>query len=487
MNERITALARRAIAVARSLSLRARIALLAAVAVAIAIVASAGVAYAATRAELRGGIDESLRTRAELASHGAVFLRQPRPLDIEMSGPDRPPAFFVVQFVTPSGAPLRFSRETIRLPVDGRDVAVAHGTRDGFLRDVTAGGMHMRMLTAPVGIQDPLQNVEATAVQLARPLTEVDATLRGLAVILFFVALGGIALAAGLGVLVARSALQPVQKLTDAAEHVARTQDLDATIDVDRSDELGRLAASFNAMLHALSESRDQQQRLITDASHELRTPLTSVRTNIEVLSRITEMDPAERDKLLADLNLEMTELTSLVGELVELATAPGAADEERRDVRLDEVAEVAVQRARFRSGQNIELDAEPTCVNARPIQLERAVSNVLHNATKWNPKGNGAIQVTVRGGRYEVRDHGPGIAPDDLPFVFDRFYRAPTARATSGSGLGLAITKQVVESHGGRVWAGAAEGGGALVGFELPTVGDEASDNGADPDSPSG
>jgi two-component system, OmpR family, sensor histidine kinase MprB len=474
-----------AVRFARSLSLRARIALLAAVAVAIAIVASAAVAYAATRAQLRGGIDDSLRTRAELASRGAFFLREPRQFDI--GEPDRPPAFFVVQFVTPSGNPVRFTAEPIRLPVDSRDVAVAQGAGRAFLRDVTITNLHMRILTAPIGLRDPLQNVEATAVQIARPLTEVDSAMRGLALVLFFVALGGVGLASGLGVLVARSALQPVQKLTDAAEHVARTQDLSGTIDVDRDDEIGRLAASFNAMLQALSESRDQQQRLITDASHELRTPLTSVRTNIEVLSRITEMDPAQREKLLADLNLEMTELTNLVGELVELATAPGGSDEELRDVRLDELADVAVRRARFRSGQHIELDAEPTCVHVRPAQLERAVSNVLHNATKWNPTGNGAIKVTVRDGRYEVRDHGPGIGPDDLSHVFDRFYRAPGARATPGSGLGLAITKQVIESHGGRVWALGAEGGGALVGFELPTIDEGPADNGGDPDSRSG
>jgi len=457
------------VAWSRSLTIRARIALLAAGAVAIAIVASAAVAYGATRAQLRSGIDDSLRTRAELAARGAFFFRPPGSNFGEE--PERTPAFFVVQFVTPQGAALRFAGQPIRLPVDRRDVAIAEGGARPFMRDIRVQGVHLRMLTAPVGLHDPLQNVDASAVQLARPLVEVDSALRGLALILFFVALGGVGLAAGLGMAVARSALHPVQKLTDAAEHVARTQDLGADIDVDRSDELGRLAASFNAMLHALSESRDQQQRLITDASHELRTPLTSVRTNIEVLSRITEMDPAERTKLLADLNLEMTELTNLVAELVDLATAPGGTDEEKRDVRLDEVAGQAVERARFRSGQHIEIHASPTVVHARPTQLERAVSNVLHNACKWNPIGNGAIEVSVADGRYEVRDHGPGIAPDDLPHVFDRFYRAPAARATPGSGLGLAITKQVVESHGGRVWAGEGPGGGAVVGFELPAI----------------
>jgi two-component system sensor histidine kinase MprB len=468
VNERVAA----ALRTLRSLSLRARIALLAAGAVAVAIVVSAGVAYAATRGQLRSGIDDSLRTRAELAAHGAFFFRRPPlPEDEVGGGGSRSTAFFVVQFVTSQGSALRFAGEPIRLPVGPHDVAVASGTAPAFMRDVDVQGLHMRMFTAPVGLHDPLQDVDASAVELARPLTEVDSALRGLALILFFVALGGVGLAAGLGVLVARSALHPVQKLTDAAEHVARTQDLSADIDVDRSDELGRLATAFNEMLHALSESREQQQRLITDASHELRTPLTSLRTNIEVLSRITAMDPAERTKLFADLNLEMTELTNLVSELVDLATGPGGTDEEPRDVRLDEVAAQAVERARFRSGQVIEVDATPTLVSAPPAQLERAVANVLHNATKWNPKGNGAIEVRVGGGRFEVRDHGPGIDADDLPHVFDRFYRAPTARAMPGSGLGLSITKQIVESHGGKVWAGDAPGGGAVVGFELPTV----------------
>ena len=454
------------------MSLRARIALLAAVAVAIAIVASAAVAFAATRGQLRRGIDESLRARAALASRGEFFFRRsPVPLpDEDVPYPGRV-SFFVQQYITPQGKALRFSGEPLQLPLTKQDLAVASGAAPQVLRDVYVSKLHMRMITAPVGLHDPMQGVDASAVQLARPLGEVDYALRGLALVLIVVALGGVGLAAGLGLLVARSALQPVEKLTDAAEHVARTQDLSADIDVERNDELGRLAASFNAMLHALSESRDQQQRLITDASHELRTPLTSVRTNIEVLSRITEMDPAERTKLLADLNLEMTELTNLVAELVDLATAPGGTDEEKRDVRLDEVAGQAVERARFRSGQHIEIHASPTVVHARPTQLERAVSNVLHNACKWNPIGNGAIEVSVADGRYEVRDHGPGIAPDDLPHVFDRFYRAPAARATPGSGLGLAITKQVVESHGGRVWAGEGPGGGAVVGFELPAI----------------
>jgi two-component system sensor histidine kinase MprB len=455
----------RRIEMLRSLSLRARIALLAAGAVAVAVIFAAAVAFTATRSQLRGGIDESLRRFSFLEGGRAFgrreFLRhQPA---IEPAPPEE--LQVLVQFVTADGAAVTLPGSAPAFPITARDLAVARGEAPAFLHDVTLDGRHMRAITAPASV-----GPESGAVLVARPLAEVDDALRGLGVVLIFVSLGGAALAAGLGVLVARSALRPVGDLTRAAEHVARTQELDAPIQIDRADELGRLARSFNAMLNALSESRRQQHQLVTDASHELRTPLTSLRTNIEVLSRVEEMDPAQRDRLLADLQTEMGELSNLVAELVDLATTPGGTSEELRDVSLDEVVSEVVERARRRSGQIIEASASPTVVRARPMQLERAVANVLDNACKWNPAG-GPIEVRVAEGRFEVRDHGPGIDADDLPYVFDRFYRAPSARALPGSGLGLAIVRQIVEAHGGRVWAENAPDGGAVVGFELPPI----------------
>jgi len=237
-----------------------------------------------------------------------------------------------------------------------------------------------------------------------------------------------------------------------------------------RSDELGRLGATFNAMLETLAQSRDQQQRLIHDASHELRTPLTSLRTNIEMLSREQSIAPAERAQMLADLNVEVAELSNLVTELVDLATATGGTDEDVTDVRLDDVVVEAAERARRRTGQHIEVETEPAVVRARPIQLERAVSNVVDNACKWNPASE-PLAVTQKGGRFEVADRGPGIDPDDRPYIFDRFYRASAARSLPGSGLGLAIVKQVVDEAGGTVFVRERDGGGAVVGFELPAA----------------
>ncbi len=312
--------------------------------------------------------------------------------------------------------------------------------------------------------------VQGGALQLARGMSEVDGTLRSFVLILLLMSMVGVGLAAVAGLLVARGALRPVQRLTDAAEHVARTQELDAAIEVDRGDELGRLATSFNSMLQALGASREQQRRLVADASHELRTPLTSLRTNVEVLARGTDLAPAERESLLADLTGELEELSALVAELVELATESQVSAEDPQDVRLDEIATGVVERARRRTAQTIELSVEPSLVSGRPTGLERAIRNLVDNACKWNPVGE-PIEVVVRGTRVEVRDRGPGIDEADRPHVFDRFYRSDAARSMSGSGLGLAIVRQVVEAHGGTVFAEEAEGGGALVGFELPAM----------------
>lgn len=450
------------------MTLRSRIALLAAGAVAVAVVAVAFVVFAVTRSELRRGIDQSLE-RFSAEGHGVRFIaRVPFDRDV-VPGIETPPELqLAVQLLTVEGERIRVASEAVRLPVSQRDILVARCEERAFLRDVTVEGQHLRMITAPTQVASPFFG-EVAAIQAARSLSEVDASLRNLTVLLVLVALGGVGLAAALGLLIARSALRPVWKLTEAAERVARTQDLDATITVERSDEVGRLARSFNAMLRALKRSRSQQHQLVTDASHELRTPLTSVRTNIEVLARNTDMDPAERARVHADLNAEMEELTNLVNELVDLATAEGSTDEEEMDVRLDEVGGLVVERARRRSGQRIDFEAKTSVVRGRPTQIERAASNIVDNACKWNANGH-AIEVSVDAGRFEVRDYGPGIGADDLPHVFDRFYRSPAARSMPGSGLGLAIVKQVVETHGGRVWASDAEDGGAIVGFELPT-----------------
>jgi two-component system sensor histidine kinase MprB len=206
----------------------------------------------------------------------------------------------------------------------------------------------------------------------------------------------------------------------------------------------------------------------VADASHELRTPLTSLRTNIEVLARNEPLDPAEREHLLRDVGEQLLEMTALVAELVELARGDEkAADAE--DVRLDLVAAEAIDRTkRNRPGVTFRPQLEESLVRGVPSTIERAVSNLLDNAAKWSPPG-GEIDVVVHNGELAVRDHGPGIAAEDVPFVFDRFYRAPSARSMPGSGLGLAIVRQVAEAHGGTVSVEAPTDGGTCMRLTLP------------------
>ncbi len=261
-----------------------------------------------------------------------------------------------------------------------------------------------------------------------------------------------------------------MRRLDRTAEEVAHTGDLGRRIEVTGSDEVARLAHTFNEMLSALETSQESQRRLVMDASHELRTPLTALRTNIEVLAEDDGLDPAARGRLLGDVTAQIEDLSRLVADVVSLARGAEAA-EERDDLRLDELVRRCVDRARLHAGGLVfALDARPTMVNGAAGQLERAVGNLLDNAAKWSPPG-GTVEVTVRDGEVTVRDHGPGIDAADLPHVFDRFYRAPGVRRTPGSGLGLAIVRQAADAHGGAVTAAAAPGGGALLTLRLPVA----------------
>ncbi len=302
----------------------------------------------------------------------------------------------------------------------------------------------MRILTQQVG--------PGFAMRLARSLDETDDTLARLRWILFAVGLVGVGVAVALGLAVARTALSPVRRLTEAAEHVTATRDLSRRIDAEGQDELSRLAASFNTMLEALERSLDAQRQLVADASHELRTPLTSLRTNVEVLARAGHLPVSERRVILADVVAQLDELAVLVADLVELARDGVVDREELHDVRLDELVEDALESARRRAPTAAYRSAlEPTVVRGAPDRLQRAVANLLDNAATWSPPGQ-PIDVVVRDGELIVRDRGPGIASEDLDRVFDRFYRAPSARGLPGSGLGLAIVRQIAERHGGRV-----------------------------------
>ncbi len=310
-------------------------------------------------------------------------------------------------------------------------------------------------------------------IQFARPLDEVDAVLSDLRIRTSALGLVAIVAAGVLAWVLAGRTVRPIRELTDATEYVAATGDLERGVETSSSgDEVGRLAASFTAMLDALSASRRQQRQLVMDASHELRTPLTTLRTNVDVLRRGHDLSDGDRMDLVADLDAELGELSDLFAELVDLA-ADVRSDEELAPLTLVEVAEPVVDRATRRTERSIEIENGRTIVlEARPDALARAIRNLIDNAAKFSPAGT-PIRVEIDGGRLAVHDRGPGIPPGERSVVFDRFHRVESSRTLPGSGLGLAIVRQVAEAHGGTVFVEDSPDGGAAVGFVLPTVDD--------------
>jgi two-component system, OmpR family, sensor histidine kinase MprB len=509
------------------MSFRRRITLVSAAAVAVAVVLASMLTYLLAAHQLRGQVDEQLRNRSEglrfvanapggLSGHeqrylagvltsagrsnlhatgrkagaplgllvsppvlragrrrgtpgpsggGPLVALQSNPFGNLSPHPDQVRGY--QQLIDPGGKILFRSSTSLALPIDLASRRLAAKGGKPFFRDARAGGIHLRILT------DALR--PGYALQLAQPLTSVDRLLWHLRLILVLLDIGGIALAALLGRIVAGAAVAPVKRLTQATEHVTRTQDLSKRIEPAGEDEIGRLAESFNAMLDALQSSIgaldasvQAQRQLVADASHELRTPVTSLRTNIEILKQERHMGADERQRMLDDAVEQIEELTLLMNDLIELDRG-----EQQRsaaeDVRLDLIVEEAVERVRRHSSDTpLHVDLDPVVLVGEPGRLARAVNNLIDNAVNYSPGGS-LVEISLHCGELTVRDHGPGISRADLPHVFDRFYRGAEARAQPGSGLGLAIVRQVAEQHGGSVRAERPAGGGTLMRLRLP------------------
>jgi two-component system, OmpR family, sensor histidine kinase MprB len=483
------------------MTFRRRIAIASAAAVTIAVVLASGLIYVLTSNQLHSQVDEQLHNRARTAGRLQRYLKpgskttaaaksdsERLGLDINrLDGKDSGEA-----------ANSTAEEEGSSLPHYGPAVKNLFGKLPpgpdqvrGYQQVVNAAGTIVvrsaRDVSLPVDVET-LAFGAGRAVQLAQPLTEVDSLLSRLRLILALIALGGIALAALLGRLVAGAAVLPLKRLTQATEHVALTQDLSGRIKPVGPDEIGRLARSFNSMLDALESSMTAlddsvhaQRQLVADASHELRTPVTSLRTNIELLQQAEDMEPHDRQRLLSDVVEQIEELTLLMNDLIELARGeePFAATE---DVRLDLLARDVIERAcRHAPGADFAVGLEPTVVPAVAARLERAISNLIDNAVKYSPPHE-PVEVALADGELTVRDHGPGISTADQPHVFDRFYRGAEARGRPGSGLGLAIVRQVVEQQGGAVSAERAPGGGTLMRMRLAGAETIALEAAADP-----
>lgn len=453
------------------MSLRTKLALSLAALAAFATVVVGAAGYLSTRNVLEREVDASLGLAARrleaLGIGGAAQLG-----DIGRPGPRGERGFpqILVQVIDADGRIVVEPRDGA-LPIDAADLAVAAGAsrREAIRRDVEIEGEPYRMLTVALRERgDGSAAPPAGAAQLARSLVETTSALQSIRnrTLLLVVVLS--ALAGLIGVVVARQVTRRLVHLTEVADSVALSGQLDTRVPVDGDDETGRLGRAFQSMLASLARSKRAQQQLVQDAGHELRTPLTSLRTNVEVMQRFDELSSASRERLLADVASETRELSALVDELVALATDQ-AGEEPAAAVRIGDVAERVADRARRRSGRDITVLADSSIVLVRPQGLERALTNLVGNAVKFS---DGPVEVRIERGRIEVLDRGPGIAPADLPRVFDRFYRSDAARSLPGSGLGLAIVRDIAEQHHGSVFAADRVGGGASIGMVLPVVG---------------
>ncbi|HEY1567265.1 MAG TPA: HAMP domain-containing sensor histidine kinase [Solirubrobacteraceae bacterium] len=449
------------------MTLRKRLSLIAAASVGIAVLLAVAGCYIVVRHQLRSQVDGSLWAQEQEVRLTSQVGYAPPGIPASAGGPAQ-----YVQYVYANGY-RHTATGSLALPVNAHILRLANQRGSTFISDVSVGDNHLRMLTMPVVVNGQVP----AALELARPLNSADNILSDLRLVLTLLLLGGVVLAGVLGRMASRRVLAPLAEVADVAQEIGETDDLTKRLHVHADDEVGQLATNFNHMLDRLETSREAldesvraQRQLVADASHELRTPVTSLRTNIEVLLEEVQLDPEDRRRLLADVVEQSEELTALVGDLIELARGdqPGP---ETDDVRLDGVAAESLTRAR-RNAPGIRFDATlvPTIVDGVPERLARAVNNLLDNAARHSPPG-GTVEVQVGPNGVEVRDHGTGVDPQDLPYVFDRFFRGTNSRGRQGSGLGLSIVRQVAEQHGGSASVTNAVDGGAIFTLHLPGV----------------
>ena len=441
-------------------SLASRLILLTTIAVALAVAFVAFGAFWTARMQMQSTLDESLLDRARKAALAGITL------DAEVPSWALGAADVRILYITSPDRYQTFDRGP-ELDLGQPELDVALRESEESVRTLIAeNGEPYRVVAVPA-------RVPGQALVLAQSLEPQRDTLAKLGGVMFLFGIAGVVGAAAAGWAVARNGLRPVRRLTAAVEGIARTEDL-RPLPVGGDDEVARLATAFNHMLAAVAASRDRQRQLVADAGHELRTPLTSLRTNLDLLVQAgTDLPEPARAELLDDVRAQIGELTTLIGDLVELAR-----DEPLttvvESVDLEEVVDRALARVRRRApAVQFDVATQPWWVTGDSAALERAVTNLLDNAAKWSPDG-GTVTVRLDDGVLTVEDEGPGISEEDLPHVFDRFWRSRESRAMPGSGLGLAIVAQVVGRHAGTVTAGAAPTGGARLTVTLPGASEE-------------
>jgi two-component system sensor histidine kinase MprB len=436
-------------------TLRNRLSVAAAVGVLLVVAAVSSVLYVSYAANVHTRVDAALVNAAQQTS---TLAKRMKLAAAKQKDPN--PAIAVRKLLTggsvqvqllpgpvTAGVLTRFGRLT------SRDVAVAELSEPAYFADRRDGGHLFRTYTVAWSAGSGL-------VRTSQAASADNAALRTAAVLLAALTLAAAAVTYALARLTAGRILRPIADLTTAAEHVAATRDLTARLRAKTTDEVGRLSAAFDTMLAALEDSVTAQRQLVADASHELRTPLTSLTTNLDLLEDGAGLADREAPALVRAARDQAGELDQLITDLLDLARYQQSAPH-RETVRLDLLTEVAVRRLRQRLPHAATIDSElrPCLVDVDPAAVDHAIANLIENALKWSPPDT-AVRVTVDNGRVRVTDHGPGITQEDLPHIFERFYRAPAARAMPGSGLGLAIVGSVAHANNGTVDVETGPGG---------------------------
>ena len=443
------------------MNIRGRFALVTAVMVLLLSVALSIGAYGIASRQLQNQIDRSLKDRA---GRMISLLARPgfSPNDVMDRGVRDEILSTELDAITQINLPNAGSigrRDNPKLPLTKRDLAISEAGTGYHFSSFTSRGSTYRVLTVAIA--------DGTLIKVAKDSGIIDDSRNGMRVWFPVLASLAVLVAALIGWLFARRISRPIEELADTAEEIAETRDLSHQIEVTGGDEVAQLARSFNTMLEALRESVGRQRQLVQDASHELRTPLTSLRANTELLTR-ADLTADDRESILADMRAEVDELVDLSAELSALATDQRAAEEPVM-IDLADIAHDVAARASRRTTAPVTVHvSEGTVVTARVHQLERAMTNMVDNAIKFSGTEL-PVEIHVGERRVEVRDHGPGIADEDKPHVFDRFYRATSTRSHPGSGLGLAIVSQFADDHAANAYVLDNAGGGAIVGLQFP------------------
>jgi signal transduction histidine kinase len=359
--------------------------------------------------------------------------------------------------------------EALTAPVDeaGKRSAIP------IYRNIQFGKIHVRVLSVPM----QLEGRPVGVVQVATNLDVVDSTLRNLLTVLIATTILGIAITSVASRGTVSQMLNPLGVITDAADQINRADDLSRRVPYDGppEDEIGQLVDAFNQTLERLEVLFTSQHRFIADVSHELRTPLTVIKGNVDLMRRMKSFDPESLDSIDEEAN----RLTRLVTDLLVIAKAEaGSLPLTKSAVELDTLLMEVFNEMRVLAGTRVRvrlMEIDQLRVTGDRDRLKQVLINLIANAIKFTPTGGEVFLSLGRSGEHAkviVRDTGPGIPADDLPHIFDRFYRAEKSRTRSGMsgfGLGLSIAHWIVEQHGGRIEVSSQEGKGTTFAVWIP------------------